>query len=426
MRFSSLAASYFLLIVPGLNIAFDALTVAAPDSTKVVGILLKDGLLLLLVVWAIVTWRTNTPGVFAALFTVVAYCILSSLWNEKRQSWEVIAAAVRNYGLYPLVFMLTYRLGQVGAGQSQLVIKIFIYGIVLNLILGLLQASGFIGSPYLKMIGKDDGSFVWVHGAFVSYIEYAFYLSYCIVLLILVHDGVKRHSAGSTLLPLVALSGLLVILSQSRTGIAAWALAALAFTAITTSPRRAIVLLALAVPTTIALLFQFLPTHRLLTGEAAEDFRFVSILPFAVDAFAAAPFFGSGLGSYGAASVLGDYEGEGIEYLDSTILSVALQFGIFGFLAYFGFIVSQFVWIDTRARRYGNRGLRMANLVVAALTLLYSAIFNFADGWPGAIYAFGWLGYMRARFALNLKTSEGSLQQFRNVPHTPIATAPPQ
>lgn len=395
MRYSSLAIFYLLAVVPSLGLVLDALASIAPAATKLVGIALKDGVLGALVVWGIFAVRTRTPGVFLVLSSTVAYCLLSLLWNEKQPGLEIIAASVRNYALYPLVFVVAYKLARTRAIESRRGLLFLIAGLVVNILVGGLQAVDLIGSPYLTMIGKEDATSVLVHGGFISYIEYAFYLSYCTALLALSQRHRSRGLLRSAIPIIVLISGILVVLSQSRTGIVTWGIAAMLFLAVRTSLRRALLVFAIFAPIALVLLFGFSPTHRLVAGDAAQDFRFAVILPFAIEGFYNAPWFGNGLGSYGAASVLGDYYGEGLEYLDSTLLAVALQFGIIGWILYFGFLAWQFKWIDNYARANNNVILRRANLVVASLALIYCAIFNFADGWPGAVYVFGWIGYMR-------------------------------
>lgn len=397
MTYNSLLFFYYTMVVPYLGAFLDLAVLVSSDSAKFVAIFFKDFLLFILILSSLNFFIIRKFGIFLIFSSF--YYLSSILWNDINLNFEVALAGIRNSVIYPITFFIGLKYSLSNNKNSSKFIMLFTASVYFNLISGLLQALGLLDSYYLLAIGKDNGlsDYVWVHGGFISYIEYAFFLTFAsLTYAILFYKGISKVSTRK-LLMILFLCLIMVLVSQSRTGAMAFLLITILLIYYFNSKVKFVTLIALF---SLIVFFIFMITpisHRLLSSEASEDIRFVYILPLAYEFFIKSPIIGNGLGSFGAATTFSNNIDTGFEYLDSSILSILLQFGIIGFILYFGFILFNFYHIHRCLLIKNDSALIFANTSVFILFIIYSFLFNFIDGWPGAIFIYSWLGFMRGQ-----------------------------
>lgn len=396
--------AYILGVVPMLGLLLDGLATLNFDyqSLKIISIILKDGVLIVAVVMAafasFTTRRlTQTFRLTFPIVLLVSYFGLRILIAPPASS-DTELAAFRNYCLYPLTFLIAAIYAQLNNGYTRLDVKLFWAAISLNLILAVSQFLEFIPSAFASLGAVSEGTFVLVHGGFNSYIELSAALAFSALV---IASGSRRSHAPSLVVVFLLVATLVVILSQSRTGLVAMICTSLVVIRNQLSYYRSLFIIIIFLIGLTLYYSDGILNRIFLT---TEDPRFSRIWPFAISVIAQNPLTGSGVGSFGSATSAGNDGMTGMEYLDSSLLSIFVQTGVTGFLLYLSILFFYICSILRSAWRVGLSSVARAHIAAVLVTFGYSALFNFLDGWPGAIFAFGWLGYFYSLLKLRCRT----------------------
>jgi len=387
---------YFFIIIPFLGLIYDVLAYIGLDREKIklFGLLFKDFLIIILIlhaIYIILFKNKNNIKSHSDLTPIITIIMIGVLWltpNISNLSWPVIMASIRNYIIYPLSFIAGYYVNyNASVYGNENKVKLLYFSFIVNCILAVLQYFQIVTSPYAE-IGLPSGSFILVHGGFISYIELGFFIAISILILSLL----KNRFFLSIFLALIGI--IVVVLSQSRAGLLNSIISL--FCLLSIKINKILLILLFIIIYFLLMLTPLIDIEVLARfSNSSSDPRYLYILPYAIKEFSLHPYLGSGIGSSGAASTV-DLETAfiGEQYLDSSILSMILQFGIIGFFLIqicFYFIISK---IYKLLKVVKMNQFRFQFFVFLLLCFLYSIFFNFIDGWPGSIWFYGGLGYV--------------------------------
>jgi hypothetical protein len=272
-------------------------------------------------------------------------------------------------------------------------------------------------SPYLNLIGKRGdfrvGDFDFSSGGFISYIELSYFLS--ISILGIEVTTPRRYISGSPFGWFSVLACLVVsAYSQARTGFLTCLLAIFArLYYLKSRIGKALIFILFLLSAMLSYYYIIDLGVILRLSSTLEDPRFIFLTSTFLQEFISSPFFGHGLGSFGASATAifkaqEQFTGINTYYVDSTLLSLLLQTGLVGTIIYFCLIfISCYRVLSGIKLAYGRKYMGLL-LIFIIISILYSAFFPFIDGWPGAIYFFGILGFAAGLFR-RWKTDNSSM-----------------
>lgn len=393
---------YLFAIVPLLGSVLDLFSVISPLSVDLIGIILKDVPIILLILFSLNTSIKNIKNEnILFIFLITIYFLISILWNDKNNTVLTIIAAMRNEILYPCIYLAAYKVGLESKLSEGPPFRIFVISLIINLIMGILQQFNLIDSPYkdLRSLGGGDESFIWIHGGMNSYIEFSFYLSFSIMIIaILINKLLISSILKATIKIVFILFSLeLIVASQSRLGLLIYFIAVLGvFIRDRIATFYIVIILLLSFFYYDIFGMQIDLNHRIMDFNGSDP-RFDIIYPNAIDLIEKKFIFGYGLGSYGPASIFSEGVYNSIDYIDSSFLSISLQFGLFGLILYILFISINFYRILQKSLQLKKYDIALLNFILALITIIYSIFFNFTNAWPGSILIFCWLGYINIK-----------------------------
>ncbi len=397
---------YFFLVIPFLKIFLDMslnisfLEYSGMAVAQIVGLFLKDVFLIVLVISSISNLRPKEFDDTKPIFLVsglAAIWLIPSLFTLNA---PVILSAIRNYIIYPLSFLPAYQFALnsqskfFSSKNSKFIIFLVLW---LNIIFATIEILNIYQSPYLELIGKRGdfrvGDFDVSSGGFISYIELSYFLS--ISVLGIEVTAPRRYIIGSPFGWLSVLACLLVsFYSQARTGVLTCLLAIFARLYYLKSRIGKALIFILFLLSAMLLWYYIINLDVIVRfSNILEDPRFIFLTSNFLQEFISKPFFGHGLGSFGASATVifrsqEQFATSDSYYVDSTLLSLLLQTGIVGSSIYCYLIFNTCYHVLTRIKlAYGGKYMGLL-LTFIIISILYSAFFPFIDGWPGAIYFF--------------------------------------
>jgi hypothetical protein len=390
---------YVLAIVPLIGFFLDIFSLISPINVKIIGLFLKDFPIIILVLFTFFIFRKNVINKNTILLIIILlYFVISYYWNNENSNINIIGAALRNEILYPCLFFVAYKIGSKTNFKEYSQFKLLVFSFSINILLGFLQYNEILATPYkeLNSLGGGDNSFAWVHGGMISYIQLSFFLSLSIIIFSLIIDKLTVLKIYKKMIKIFILSAslILIISSQSRLGLIIYFISSLSILL-----RDKVILFVFIFTIIISGIYfiffgiNFEINHRLLNFDGSDP-RFEHIYPYAIDLISKQLFFGYGLGSYGPATIVGDEIVNGLNYLDSTYLSLLLQFGLIGFILYIFFTCYVFFQIHQMSVILRKYDLVLANILTLIIVIIYCAFFNFANAWPGSVFVFCWMGYI--------------------------------
>ena len=400
---NGLTLLYLLIVVPFLGFILNVLAILGFDfiTIKIVGLIVKDGVLLtaaMVAIFSLVARKKIPQTILTDIFLPFFLSALAFLWivpSIGAVHASAGFAAFRNYVCYPFSYIALYHLSLTAFTDWDIrrLRRYVLYVLCGTYTLAILQYFGILPNVYNEISGKGAGTFVMVSGGTFSYIEF----SAIVPLMLIAHCLLSSRALTNISISIVGLS--IIIISQSRAGLVGIfsSIFFLCFRWLRIGSAFLFLPLALLIVSLFVLSSDVF--ERL--GNVFGDLRFQSLLPYAIEKFVEKPLLGHGIGAFGgSATVTFDANKASIShidtsYLDSSILAFLLQMGLVGSCIYF-FAISAFVANTAYhliVRRWNLYFLAL--VVIASITLFYSMFFNFIDAWPGAFLFFGGLGLFR-------------------------------
>lgn len=362
------------------------------------------------------------PILNLSLFIIIS--VIASILSNNLPA-HVILATIRNYIFYPFCFIPSYQFGlSHGSWYVRTYLKKVIYIVLwLTIIIAMAQIFDFFEFPYQSIVNK--GTFKFISGGFISYIELGNFISLCPILLSLLNKNLSVNKNSNLYkftisrsylfeIATIFVSILIVGLSGSRLGLVCGLVNSIYY--YHSSKESSIYNYGFKYLFLIALLgflsyyfYTTLQTSRFVY--LVQDSRFNSFYSLLIEQFDS-PFFGKGLGTFGASSTVvigsredsvidfgqGQYiEGQYIEgqYVDSSFISIILQIGFLGFTVYLTLIIKIINRVFIGLKLISDNGrFKFAFQLFLANVFIYSCAFPYIDGWNGAMYFFGTLGFI--------------------------------
>jgi hypothetical protein len=373
---------YYIFVVIFIGIIYDFSAFFFDlNIIKIIGLINKDLLLIIILLISFLR-RNRNILIDSCIFLLFILLLFNALLLQGEFEFIPMALTFRNYLVYASCIYIGYYYYDYFLKFDN--IRSYQWIVYLSAFLVIIQYLQIYPNEYKALIGGND--VLWVHGGQISRIEFSFI---AILILCRMLAFLRDGQTSKNILILTATIFILIYLSQSR---AALVIAFVFLLEYLISTRRYVEIIIGILAISFAYLILDLD-HRILSNPIGfNDPRFVNIYQYALDLIFQNLFFGHGLASFGPATIYSNFiVKDPLHYVDSTVLSSLLQFGLIGTLIYLlPYIYLIFNPIKDKKLRYSVFSL---TIILFSFGVFYNAI----DGWPGGVIFFTLIGILYAK-----------------------------
>lgn len=375
----NILSAYYIGAIFFIGVIFDFLTpTLGGNNVNIMGLLIKDIFLVLIIA---ITLYNNRRNALIDIYILILFflLIISTLLSPIVFEFIPTILSFRNYLFYSSCIYVGYHYYKFFNKFDN--INFYLLIVTINFILILLQYFGLYTNFYRDFIGGNDP--IWVHGGQISRIEFSLIASLILMRMLSLLKNGNQSIKINIIIFLILLS---IYLCQSRMVLV---VASLVLVEYLFSTKRLFLLSIIVIILSIIFVYSEM-SHRIFSNPInLRDSRFVNIYPFAVSLIGENFLFGYGIASFGPATIYSQFiPKDPLHFVDSTILTSLLQFGVLGTVIYLTPLIYLIYF------SFNNKRIRYGVGCLVFILVTFGMFYNAIDGWPGGVIYFTLIGFL--------------------------------